>query len=326
MQMKIFITGSAGFLGSNLANQLLEKGYYVIAYDNLSMGKIENIDYLLSNPRFSFIKGDVKDLPTLQSASLGADLIVHLAAYKIPRYGNALETLLTNSIGTKNVLDIAITNKTKVVFGSTSDVYGKNSSIPFREDSDCLLGPSTVRRWSYAVSKLFDEHLCYAYQESYDLPVTILRFFGSYGPQQHLTWWGGPQSVFIDAILKGKPVEIHGDGLQTRTFTYVSDTVNGIVAAMECDQSKGEIFNIGSSGEISILGLANLIKRLSGTAGELDYKLVPYSTFGNYEDVRRRIPDTSKARRILDFDAKVSLEEGLSQTIQWQREVTEIRN
>ena len=316
---KVVITGGAGFIGANLTDSLINNGYKVAVYDNLSMGKLENISHLSSHPDFQFINGNVKDVNTLRHACRDADKIVHLAAFKIPRYGNSYETLVTNNIGMKNVLDIAAENKTKVVFASTSDVYGKNTTLPFSEESDCIYGPTTVRRWSYAVSKLFDEHLCFAYQENYELPMSIIRIFGSYGPKQNLSWWGGPQSVFIDLILKGMPVEIHGDGLQTRTFTYVSDTVAGFLAAIESDQANGEIFNIGSSSETTILDLARLIKRLIGTKGELDYRLIPYSTFGNYEDVRRRVPDTSKAKRLLGFEAKVSLEEGLSRTIEWQR-------
>ena len=195
------------------------------------------------------------------------------------------------------------------------------SALPFNEEGDLVLGPSTVRRWSYAASKIFDEHLCFAYQEAYNVPVVILRFFGSYGPRQHLSWWGGPQAVFIEAILNDTGLEIHGDGSQTRTFTYVSDTVSGIVAAAEQEIANGEIFNIGNTQEISILELAHMIKRLSGTPGELKYRLVPYSTFGKYEDVMRRVPDIDKAQRLLGFRPEVALEEGLRRTIEWQMTV-----
>ena len=321
MRRTALITGGAGFLGSNLVDELLHRGWQVSAYDNLVRGTLENLRHQMNHPRFSFVLGDVRDVHRLKSACHGASVIVHLAGMKIPRYGNALDTLEINNVGMKNVLDVAREFGARVIFASTSDVYGKNAVLPFSEESDLVIGPSTVQRWSYAVSKLFDEHLCLGYQEAYGLPVTILRFFGSYGPRQHLSWWGGPQAVFIGAILRSEELEIHGDGSQTRTFTYVTDTVAGIVAAVENEQANGEIFNIGNTRETSILDLALLIKALSGTPGPLKYKLVPYSAFGKYEDVMRRIPDIRKARSVLGFEPKTSLEEGLRLTIAWQRTV-----
>jgi UDP-glucose 4-epimerase len=182
-----------------------------------------------------------------------------------------------------------------------------------------------VPRWSYAVSKLFEEHLAFAYQESFGIPVTLLRFFGSYGPRHHLSWWGGPQSVFIDAVLNDREITIHGDGLQTRSFTYVSDTVEGIYASIMKPEANGEIFNIGSTHEITILELAEAIKRLCDTPGDIKLRFVPYESFtGNrYEDVRRRVPDTSRCERLLGVKAVVGLAEGLARTIAWQREVTQ---
>ena len=186
-----------------------------------------------------------------------------------------------------------------------------------------LVGLWKVAHWSYAVSKLFDEHLAFAYQESFGFPVTVLRFFGSYGPRHHLSWWGGPQSVFIDAVLNDREIPIHGDGLQTRSFTYVSDTIEGIYAAIVNPQANGEIFNIGSTHEITILELARTIKRLSNTPGELKLKFITYESFTGrkYEDVRHRVPDLSRCERVLGVKAKVSLEAGLLRTIDWQRSV-----
>jgi len=326
--MKIGITGCAGFLGSHLADSLLAKGHKVVGIDNLSMGKMENIQHNLNHPNFNFFKIDVRNLDLLKRHLSKSDVIVHLAAYKIPRYGNALQTLLVNSQGIYNVLETAKENKCKVVLASTSDVYGKNPNLPFNEDDDLVMGPSTVARWSYAVSKLYDEHLCFAYQEEYKFPIVVLRIFGSYGPRHHLSWWGGPQSVFISQILNNEEVTIHGDGKQTRTFTYVSDTIDGIVAAVESDKANGHIFNIGSTYEISIIDLARLIKKLSNTSNKLKLKFVPYSSFSGkkYEDVRRRIPDISKAKQILNFIPKVRLEEGLIRTIKWQKSIMEARN
>jgi UDP-glucose 4-epimerase len=318
---KIVVTGAAGFIGSHLCDALLDRGHSLVGIDNLSMGQMENIQHNLRHPRFSFFKEDVRNMVGLRSGCEGADVIVHLAAYKIPRYGNALETLLINNEGAKNVLEIAKDLRCKVVLASTSDVYGKNPFLPFREDNDLVIGPSDIKRWSYAVSKLFDEHLCFAYQEAYNFPVSILRFFGSYGPRHHLSWWGGPQSVFITQILRDEEISIHGDGSQTRSFTYISDTVSGIVAAIEKEAANGQIINLGNTHEITILQLAHLIKHLIGTPEPIRLKFIPYANISGakYEDVMRRVPDVTKARELLGVEANVDLEEGLSYTIAWQK-------
>src|SRR5919108_349397 len=283
---KILVTGVAGFLGSHLLDKLLASGHEVVGIDNLSMGKQENIARQLHSKAFRFLQKDVTEPSTFQSLAKDFDCLVHLAAFKIPRYGKAIDTLRINYKGIENVLEFARRVGCKCVVASTSDVYGRNPKLPFREDDDSVLGSSKVARWSYAVSKLFDEHLAFAYQESCGFPVTVLRFFGSYGPRHHLSWWGGPQAVFIDAVLNGREIPIHGDGLQTRTFTYVSDTVEGIYAAIVKPEANGEIFNIGSTHEITILELAETIKRLSKTPGALKLKFVPYESFvgGKYED------------------------------------------
>lgn len=318
---KILVTGVAGFLGSHLLDKLLASGHEVIGIDNLSMGKLENISHNFSNKGFQFLQKDVTEKSTFETLDNNIDCIVHLAAFKIPRYGKAIDTLKINYQGTENVLDLAQKLNCKCVLASTSDVYGRNPKIPFSEEDNSVIGPSTVARWSYAVSKLFDEHLAFAYQDSYGIPVVLLRFFGSYGPRHHLSWWGGPQSVFIEQVLNDGEITIHGDGLQTRSFTFVSDTVAGIYAATVKPEANGEIFNIGSNHEITILDLAKTIKRLSNTPGELKLNFIPYESFTGrkYEDVRRRVPDSSKCEQILGVKAVVSLEEGLSRTIEWQR-------
>jgi UDP-glucose 4-epimerase len=219
------------------------------------------------------------------------------------------------------VLEIARHTGAKVILASTSDVYGKNPRLPFAETGDSVLGPSHVPRWRGGGSKLFEEHLAFAYHETHAVPVVILRFFGSYGPRQHRSWWGGPQAVFIEAALNGREIEIHGEGSQTRSFTFISDTVEGIIKAMECHGAVGQLFNIGSDREISILNLAHLISRMIGNR-EPKLRFVPYAAFnqGRYEDVQRRVPDTTRSRDVLGLSCQVSLEEGLARTIAWQRE------
>jgi UDP-glucose 4-epimerase len=322
--LKILVTGVAGFLGSNLMDRLLEEGHRVVGIDNLSMGLRENIDHQEDNPEFRFILADVTDPATYQQLDDDFDCVVHLAAFKIPRYGKAIDTLKINYRGTENTLDFAAGIGCKCVIASTSDIYGRNPKLPFSEEDDSVIGSSTVSRWSYAVSKMFDEHLAFAYQDSYNIPVTILRFFGSYGPRQHLSWWGGPPPVFIESVLNDVEIPIHGDGQQTRSFTYVSDTVAGIYASIVKPEANGEIFNIGSTHEVTILDLAREIKRLSNTPGELKFRFVPYESFTGkkYEDVRRRVPDVSKCASILGVKSAVSLEEGLRKTIDWQRNIS----
>lgn len=318
---KILVTGVAGFLGSHLLDKLLAAGHEVIGIDNLSMGKLENISHNFDHKGFQFLQKDITDKDTFENLDNDIDGIVHLAAFKIPRYGKAIDTLKINYQGTENVLELARKLNCKCVLASTSDVYGCNPKIPFNEDDSSVIGSSKVARWSYAVSKLFDEHLAFAYQDSYGIPVVLLRFFGSYGPRHHLSWWGGPQSVFIEQVLNDGEITIHGDGLQTRSFTFVSDTVAGIYAATVKPEANGEIFNIGSDREITILDLAKTIKQISNTPGELQLKFVPYESFTGrkYEDVRRRVPDSSRCEQILGVKAVVTLEEGLSRTIAWQR-------
>jgi len=322
---KVLVTGVAGFLGSNLLSKLLSEGHYVVGIDNLSMGSLENIRDFLHHENFVFLENDILDRDFIDNLDTNFDVIVHLAAFKIPRYGNAVATLQINSKGSENMLEFARRTKTKFVLASTSDVYGMSPDIPFKEDGNCVVGDSKVPRWAYAVSKLFDEHLALAYMEDYDFPVVMLRFFGSYGPNQHLSWWGGPQSVFIDCILNNKVIPIHGDGKQTRTFTFVEDTVEGIYAAAMKPEANGEIFNIGANEEITILQLAEMLNEIADETIKAEIKLIPYNEISSgrkYQDVMRRVPDTTKAERVLGVKAKTKMREGLRRTYEWQKQVT----
>ncbi len=318
--MKIIITGAAGFIGSNLSARLLERGHTVIGIDNLNYGFERNIEPIKNHPNFQFFMGDIANPLILKD--IKADILIHLASQKIPRYTTALRTLEENYLMLRNVVQKCILDKTKIIFASTSDVYGKNPNIPFSEESDLVMGPTTVKRWAYALSKMYGEHYIIANHEEYGLNYTITRFFGSYGPHQNLTWWGGPQSVFIEKAYKKEPIDIHGDGSQTRTFTYVDDTVSALVLCVENEKSNNDIFNTGSKsgGEIAIKDLAILIWRLvNGKDSEPLLNYIPYSTFGKYEDVMRRVPDISKITSQLGFNPEWDLEKGLSVTIDWQK-------
>ena len=319
--MKVLITGVAGFIGSNLAKRLLERKHTVIGVDNLNYGFERNITELRQNPAFEFIMGDIANPLILKEVK--ADIIVHLASQKIPRYTNALRTLEENYLMLRNVVHKCLMDGSKILFASTSDVYGKNPNIPFAETSDLVMGPTTVKRWAYALSKMYGEQYIIANHEEYGLNYTITRFFGSYGPHQNLTWWGGPQSVFIERAFKNQVIDIHGDGMQTRTFTYVDDTVKALVHCIENSKSDNEIFNTGpkSDAEITIKDLAILIWRLiNGPGSEPRLNYIPYSNFGNYEDVMRRVPDITKLCTTFDFEPEWDLERGLTETIKWQKQ------
>lgn len=316
--MKILIIGVAGFIGSNLAERLLQEGHIIVGLDNLSQGDLFNIASFQHHPHFQFIQADILDAEAIKRAAEGVEVIYHLAAFKIPRFGNAYDTLHINAQGTQNVIDAAILHQAHFIFSSTSDVYGKNPKVPFAEDDDLVIGPPTVKRWAYALSKAFDEQMCFAEAERRQLKFTIVRFFGGYGPNQNLTWWGGPQSVFINHALDNIAIPVHGEGLQTRSFTYVADHVEGLICAMKVKESIGQVFNLGNDREITIVDLAKMIWGMVRPGTEPKIEFIPYSSFGKYEDVMRRVPNITKSKTILGFEAKWSLEQGLPKTIEWQ--------
>jgi UDP-glucose 4-epimerase len=288
-------------------------------------GSVGNISRLFDDPKFRFDVLDCTRRRELREAFDGCDAIAHLAAKKIPRFGGALSTLEVNVAGVNAAAAVALSLDADLIVTSTSDVYG-NAEPPFAEDDQIVLGPSTTKRWSYAVSKLYDEHFALALAEERDLRVTILRLFNAYGPKNHLSWWGGPVVTFIEALLDGKPIEIHGDGQQTRTFTYVDDTVDGFVRALRTPEARGEIINVGGTETVTILELARQIQEQLGIPMPLRANFLPYEALpGKYQDVRHRIPDTTKARELLGLEAQVSLAEGIARSIDWHREQREAR-
>jgi UDP-glucose 4-epimerase len=313
--MRILITGVAGFIGSNLAKRLLDEGHYVIGVDNLSHGSERNMEWFRDSKKFTWYKEDFGSFYILQDI----DIVVHLASQKIPRYTSSFNTISANSDMIKNAVYIAMENKAKLVFASTSDVYGKNPRLPFNEDSDLVLGRTDVKRWAYAVSKIHSEHYIIGCHEEFGLEYTIMRFFSSYGINQNPTWWGGPQGLFIQNILEGKPIEIHGSGKQTRCFTYIDDTVDGIMKCIFSEKAKNEVFNIGNPAtSVSICYLAQTIWELMGNSGTVPMTFIPYASFGKYEDVLERTPYIAKARKLLNFHPYFGLVEGLQKTIEWQ--------
>jgi len=318
--MKVAITGAAGFIGSNLAERLLARGDVVHGIDDLSHGSLESLAGLREHARFRLTQASILEPGAMDAVADGADAVVHLAAGKIPRYGDAMDTLVTNGEGGLRVLRACRDRKVRrMVLASTSDCYGRNPDVPFSEDSVSVIGSPRVRRWSYAVSKMFEEQALFAFAERHGLEGVALRLFGGYGPRQNLTWWGGPQSVFIGAALKGQALEVHGTGRQTRSFTYVDDLVDGFVRALDVPAAAGEMINVGSDREITIEDLARMVWRLV-RKDEPRIERVEFASFGRYEDVERRIPDNRKAKHLLGHVPAVTLEEGLPRTIAWQRE------
>jgi UDP-glucose 4-epimerase len=317
--MNVLITGVAGFIGSNLARRLLAEGHSVIGIDNLSQGTLLNIADCRPSARFVFVQADVMNRDALVESARNVDVLYHLAAYKIPRYGSASTTMDVNVGGTAHAIHAAQAAGAHLIFASTSDVYGKNADCPFSEEHNLVIGPPNVPRWSYALSKAVGEQMIYAAAADRAFPFTIVRFFGGYGPGQHMSWWGGPQAVFINNVIDGKPLTLHGDGTQTRSFTYIDDHVDALVRIPHVDSTRGEVLNLGSDEEVTIRELGERIWRLMRDDSPR-IELVPYETFGRYEDVRRRVPDNRKAKRLLGIAPQWTLDRGLKETIAWQVE------
>jgi UDP-glucose 4-epimerase len=318
---KIVVTGCAGMIGSHLVDELVQKeDVTVVGVDNLSFGRMDNIEHAIKSDRFTFYRVDVLDIEAMKILCCGADTIVHLAAMKKSGEDDAsLHTLRVNSHGTENVFEIARMWRCKVVLASTSDVYGM-APIPHAEDNDLVLGPSMIKRWAYAVSKLYDEQLAFAYYKDEKVPIVVLRYFGGFSPRSSFSWSGGHIPIFIDAVLRNEPVNIHGDGTQTRSMADVRDLIRGTMSAIERDEAVGHIINLGNDEELSVLDsaklIADVINEETGLNRELKIKYIPFSDiFGQYKDIMRRLPDLTKARRLLDYEPRYQLREAVKTTV-----------
>ena len=314
---KILITGGAGFIGSHLAEKLLQKGEEVFVIDDLSTGSSENIKHLENNPKFHFIKGSVLDKKLMSETIIKVDEIYHLAAAVGVKtvIEKPLSSLLNNLLGAEIVFEVAAQQRTPVLLASTSEVYGKNENIPFQEDSDRIYGSAYHTRWGYGMSKGVDEFLALAYFREKRLPVIIARLFNVIGPRQSGAY-GMVVPRFIHQALKGESITIYGDGAQTRCFGYVDDVVDALIRLMASkEKASGQIFNVGSDEEISIKDLAQKIIELTASPSKINFISYAEVYGSNFEDMFHRQPDLTKIKETINYQPKFTLEESLKKII-----------
>jgi len=318
--MKILLTGGAGFIGSHLADCLLEDDNQIIALDNLSTGSAQNISHLYNNQAFTFFEGNILNYKLMQKLISECDCIYHLAAAVGVKYivDNPLESLITNVRGTEIILELAHTFKKKVFIASSSEVYGKDGSAPFKETDDRVLGSSFICRWGYAFSKGIDEFLALAYYKSKQLPVVVGRLFNICGPRQSANY-GMVIPRFIEQAFKNESITIYGDGKQVRSFTYVLDAVRAIKTLMDEPKAEGEIFNIGSKEAITIADLAHKIKTLTKSDSQITF--VPYKKAYDkgFEDMFYRVPDVTKIEALLGSRPQKNIDQILETIINSHR-------
>jgi UDP-glucose 4-epimerase len=314
------ITGGAGFIGSHLSEALLAAGHDVLVIDNLSTGSIDNIAHLKSHPRFEYVIDTVDNEGLLAELIDRSDVVFHLAAAVGVKLivEQPVHTIETNVHGTEVVLKHANKKKKLVVIASTSEVYGKSLDVPFREDSDLVLGPTPKHRWAYACSKAIDEFLALAYWKERKLPVIIVRFFNTVGPRQTGTY-GMVIPNFVRQALAGEPITVFGDGTQTRSFGHVADVVGALLKLVAEPRAIGQVINIGNTEEISMLALAERVRDMAGSKSPI--KLIPYSEAyeSGFEDMPRRVPNLAKIEELIGYRPQHSLDVVLTQVIEYFR-------
>jgi UDP-glucose 4-epimerase len=314
--VRALITGGAGFIGSHLAEALLAAGHQVSVIDNLSTGSIQNIEPLKPHAGFKYVVGDVTNEPLLAELVDDCDVVLHLAAaVGVKLIVEApVRTIETNVHGTEVVLKHANKKKKLVIIASTSEVYGKSTDVPFHEDADLVLGPTTKHRWAYACSKAIDEFLALAYWKERKLPVVIVRFFNTVGPRQ-TGRYGMVIPNFVRQALAGQPITVHGDGSQTRSFCHVRDVVGALLRLVDEPRAVGEVFNVGNSQEISIMALAERVRALTGSRSTI--VTIPYDQAyeSGFEDMPRRVPDLSKIGALIGYEPLTDLDAILADVI-----------
>jgi UDP-glucose 4-epimerase len=308
--MKALITGGAGFIGSHLADRLLARGDQVVLLDDLSTGRLSNIEHVNGRSDVEFVLGSVLDSDLVDQAVSQVDVVFHLAAAVGVNLivERPLESLMTNIRGTESVVESAHKYRRRILVMSTSEIYGKNTSDSLSEDDDRILGSPLKSRWSYSEAKAIDEILAYTYWREKGLKAVIIRLFNTVGPRQTGSY-GMVVPRFVGQALRNQPITIFGDGTQTRCFCHVSDAVGGLIALSEHAEAFGKVFNLGAVGEISIRDLARRIVELSGSNSELEY--VPYSSAyeEGFEDMERRVPNIDRAKRLVGFEPSIGLDE-----------------
>ena len=319
--MRALITGGAGFIGSHLAEALLDEGHDVVVLDDLSTGRVENIEHLNERPGFGCVIDTVTNEPVLARLLDSTDVVFHLAAAVGVRLvmDKPIRTIETNINGTESVLRQASRHKTTVLVASTSEVYGKGLALPFREDADLVLGPPNKTRWGYATSKLTDEFLALAYWKEQQVPAIVVRLFNTVGPRQS-SRYGMVLPNFVRAALADRSMIVHGDGLQTRSFTWVGDVVDAMMALVSEPAAIGEVFNVGNGAEISIRDLAHKVKAVCRSRSKITY--TPYSQMfdESFEDTPRRVPDITKIHKLVGYRPKVHLNEIIERTARYWAE------
>ena len=314
------ITGGAGFIGSHLAEKLLARGDSVTVIDDLSTGAIRNLDGCIPNPAFRHHIASIMDYPLMAELVDRADIVYHLAAAVGVRLivEKPVHTIETNIRGTEIVLQLAARKGRKVLLTSTSEIYGKSAKIPFGEDDDLVLGSTTRPRWAYACSKAIDEFLALAYHREHKLPVVIVRLFNTVGPRQ-TGQYGMVIPRFVRQALAGEPITVYGDGTQTRAFADVEDVVESLLALMGEPRAVGKVFNVGNDREISILDLAEMIRRRAGSDSET--RLIPFEEAYDlsFEDLARRVPDLSRIRALVGYSPARGIEQIIDRVIEHHR-------
>ena len=306
--MRYLITGGAGFIGSHLAERLLARGDRVVLLDNLSTGSMDNIRHLKASGQMEYHLDNIENLQLVAELVDDADIIVHLAAAVGVKLivESPVRTIETNVNGTQRILEAACKKRKLVLTASTSEVYGKNTNVPFHEDADLVLGPTTKGRWSYAASKALDEFLALSYWKEKKLPVIVVRLFNTVGPRQ-TGRYGMVLPNFVKQALDNEPISVYGNGQQSRCFCDVRDTVEGLIRLMDTDRSIGEVVNVGNTEEITIEGLAQLVKKRTGSSSSIEF--VPYDQAyePGFEDMMRRVPCVDKLHALTGFRPQTSL-------------------
>jgi UDP-glucose 4-epimerase len=321
MKEKILITGGAGFIGSHLCELLVHNGHSVVAIDNLTTGRLENIVHLMPMPGFQFVRENITNSQVLDRLTSEADLIVHLAAVVGVKLivEDPVNTIATNIMGTEAVLTTANRYGCKVMLASTSEVYGKGSKVPFNEEDDCVMGPTSHSRWSYATSKAIDEFLGLAYYRQFGLPVVVMRFFNTVGPRQ-TGRYGMVIPRFVRQALLNEPITIYGDGEQSRCFADVADIIGAIYKLSSHPSAVGQVFNVGSTEEVTIRELAERVITATGSQSQIIY--VPYEEAyaPGFEDMRRRVPDLEKVHQLIGYEPTFSLDDTLKRVVDFERQ------